>query len=87
MGAGCHAVRLPGCEDARVVWISVVAALLSKAQAKQKTTAARWAGRRRKGDAAACNNPYKCRRNDKGPESGPRLAPGGHDLAGVAAGV
>jgi len=27
------------------------------------------------------------RRHDKGPETGPRLAPGGHDLAGVAAGV
>jgi len=87
MGAGCHAVRLPGWKDARVVSIWVVAALLSKAQANEKTTAARWAGRGRQGDAVACNNPDKCRRNDKGPETGPRLAPGGHDLAGVAAGV
>jgi len=41
MGAGCHAVRLPCYEDVRVVSISVVAALLSKAQVNQKTTAAR----------------------------------------------
>jgi len=82
MGAGCHAVRLPCYEDVRVVSISVVAALLSKAQVNQKTTAARWAGRRRKGVAAARRQskqmPQKWQRAGIRPPIGTRRSwPGG----------